>query len=57
MTGFAALPVAEQRSDAQWTGISKIIGPQWARLPVLTIGFLGVSVLWSVEISYGEFPQ
>jgi solute carrier family 45 protein 1/2/4 len=59
MTGLGALPLAEQgpsSPDAQWTGISKITGPQWFRLPVLTIGFLGVSVLWSVEMSYGEFP-
>jgi solute carrier family 45 protein 1/2/4 len=56
MTGFAALDLTEQGdSAAQWSGISKIIGPQWSRLPILTIGLLGVQVLWTVEMSYGQF--
>ena len=58
MTGFSALPLAEHgTSDAQWAGISKIMGPRWARLPILTIGLLGVQVFWSVEMSYGECPM
>jgi hypothetical protein len=60
MTAFASLPHVEQgpgASDVQWMGISKITGPQWARLPILTIGLLGVQVLWSVEMSYGEFQN
>lgn len=60
MTAFASLPHVEHgpgASDVQWIGISKITGPQWARLPILTIGLLGVQVLWSVEMSYGEFQN
>lgn len=56
MTGFSALPVAEeggQDEGVQLVGISKILGPSWLQLPALTIGLLGVQVLWSVEMSYG----
>ena len=56
MTGFAALPVAEeggQDEGVQLVGISKILGPGWLQLPALTIGLLGVQMLWSVEMSYG----
>lgn len=59
MTGFSALPVAEEGSQdegVQLVGISKILGPRWLRLPALTIGLLGVQVLWSVEMSYGAHP-
>lgn len=59
MTGFAALPVAEnggQDNDksVHLTGISKILGPSWLQLPALTIGLLGVQIMWSVEMSYGK---
>lgn len=56
MTGFSALPVAEeggQDEGVQLVGISKILGPSWLQTPALTIGLLGVQVLWSVEMSYG----
>lgn len=55
MTGFAALPIAEEggHEDVQLVGVSKILGPRWLQLPALTIGLLGVQVLWSVEMSYG----
>ena len=58
MTGFAALPIAEdggeQHDDnAHLTGGSKILGPRWLQLPTLTVGLLGVQVLWSIEVSYG----
>ena len=59
MTGFAALPVAEDggehNADVHLVGVSKIKGPRWLQLPMITIGLLGVQVLWSVEMSYGEF--
>ena len=57
MTGFSALPVSEegvQDERVQLVGISKILGPKWLQLPTITIGLLGVQVLWSVEMSYGE---
>ncbi|KAJ7628902.1 major facilitator superfamily domain-containing protein [Roridomyces roridus] len=32
----------------------RIHGPRWAHLPILTIGLLGVQILWSVEVSYAS---
>ncbi|KDQ54090.1 hypothetical protein JAAARDRAFT_136172 [Jaapia argillacea MUCL 33604] len=57
MTGFSALAVAEEgeREDgSQLTGVSKILGPRWLQIPNLTIGFLGVQVLWSIEMAYAS---
>ncbi|OBZ66441.1 General alpha-glucoside permease [Grifola frondosa] len=57
MTGFSAIPLAEDGGDrddsAHFAGVSKILGPRWAQLPAITVGLLGVQVLWSVEMSYG----
>ncbi|OCH90826.1 MFS general substrate transporter [Obba rivulosa] len=56
MTGFSALPLAEDGGEHDSThlaGVAKIIGPKWSRLPAITIGLLGVQVLWSIEMSYG----
>ncbi|KAI0340319.1 MFS general substrate transporter [Trametopsis cervina] len=56
MTGFAALPIAEDgghHDDSHLVGVSKVLGPRWLQLPALTVGLLGVQVLWSVEMSYG----
>lgn len=57
--GFAALPLAEDggaHDDGNHlTGVSKILGPRWLQLPAITIGLLGVQVLWSVEMSYGAW--
>ena len=30
-----------------------ILGPKWIKLPALTLGFIGLQALWSVEMSYG----
>jgi solute carrier family 45, member 1/2/4 len=57
MTGFNALPVADEAASdrsAQWAGVAKILGPPWARFPVITIGLAGVQVMWSIEMAYGE---
>ena len=54
--GFSALPVAddgEGEEDVRWSGVSRILGPRWLQLPMLTVGLLGVQVLWSVEMSQG----
>ncbi|KAF9441266.1 hypothetical protein P691DRAFT_779866 [Macrolepiota fuliginosa MF-IS2] len=55
MTGVFDLPLLEE-TDAQghqkFRGASRIIGPQWLHLPTLTIGLLGVQIIWSVEMSY-----
>lgn len=56
MTGFSALPIAEEGhhdDSSRWAGISKILGPKWLQLPTLTIGLLGVQMVWSMEMSYG----
>jgi len=57
MTGFNALPMADEagsEGSAQWTGVSKILGPLWARFPVITIGFAGLQVMWSIEMAYAS---
>ncbi|KAJ7179784.1 major facilitator superfamily domain-containing protein [Mycena filopes] len=48
MTGFGRLPPAEEHLQHR----ARILGPRWAHLPTLTIGLLGVQILWSVEMSY-----
>lgn len=58
MTGFAALPLSEQPdSGSQWAGVAKILGPRWAQLPSLTVGLVGVQLMWSVEMSYGALLE
>jgi len=58
MTGMSSLPLAQEEGDGQshqkFKGVSKIIGPKWSHLPTLTIGFLGIQIFWSVEMSYGK---
>lgn len=56
MTGFGSLSVSEsaENGDVRWAGRSRIMGPKWMQMPLLTIGLLGVQVLWSAEMSYGE---
>lgn len=52
--GFAALPLVEgQHAGVHLVGESRILGPALLQMPVLSIGLLGVQVLWSVEMSYG----
>ncbi|KXN89417.1 General alpha-glucoside permease [Leucoagaricus sp. SymC.cos] len=58
MTGISALPLAQEEGNGQghqkFRGVSKITGPTWSHLPTLTIGLLGVQILWSVEMSYAS---
>ncbi|KAG1752015.1 major facilitator superfamily domain-containing protein [Suillus lakei] len=56
MTGFSALPFAEDslNDESRWIGRARILGPPLTRLPTLTVGLLGVQVLWSVEMSYAS---
>jgi solute carrier family 45 protein 1/2/4 len=55
MTGFSSLPLTEPpASRRRFRGSSRILGPSWLHFPVLTIGFFGVSVFWSVETSYAS---
>ncbi|KAJ6562324.1 major facilitator superfamily domain-containing protein [Mycena capillaripes] len=51
--GFGPLPPAETSALHGGTAsAARILGPRWAQLPTLTIGLLGVQILWSVEMSY-----
>ena len=53
---FSLTTVPEDGPDQHhrsFKGVPRILGPKWAQLPVITIGMLGVSTLWSVEKSYG----
>ncbi|KAJ7732470.1 major facilitator superfamily domain-containing protein [Mycena maculata] len=53
MTGAFGLPLAESHARHDDTRSSSYIrGPRWTHLPTLTIGLLGVQILWSVEMSY-----
>jgi solute carrier family 45 protein 1/2/4 len=58
MTGFATsiaeLDQAQHVDGARWAGSAGVRGPKWAKLPLLTVGGLGMQVLWSVEMGYGE---
>ncbi|KAH9169534.1 MFS general substrate transporter [Lactarius sanguifluus] len=57
MTGFNALPMADEAGldgTAQWAGVARVLGPPWARFPVITIGFAGMQALWSVEMAYAS---
>ena len=56
--GFAALPIEDEgEEEVRWSGVSRILGPRWVQLPVLTVDLLGVQVLWSVEMSQGAPPH
>jgi len=57
MTGLSALPTADEAASegsAQWAGVAKVLGPAWARFPAITVGLVGVQVMWSIEMAYGE---
>ncbi|KAG6329987.1 hypothetical protein ID866_9101, partial [Astraeus odoratus] len=56
MTGSSGIILAEEdgMERGQLAGVSRILGPSWARLPTLTVGLLGVQILWSVEMSYAS---
>ncbi|KAF9036322.1 major facilitator superfamily domain-containing protein [Panaeolus papilionaceus] len=56
MVTFSALPSAEEGPDSQqkFKGVSRILGPKWAHMPIITIGLLGVQIFWSVEMSYAS---
>ncbi|KAK0205153.1 major facilitator superfamily domain-containing protein [Desarmillaria ectypa] len=55
MTGgsFTSLGTNEVNAG-RLTGHAYIYGPKHLHLPILTIGFLGIQLFWSVEQSYGS---
>jgi hypothetical protein len=54
MTGasFIQLDSSHDAGAASLEG-TPIRGPNWIKLPALTVGFIGLQALWSVEMSYG----
>lgn len=39
----------------QWVGAASVKGPKWGKLPLLTVGMLGIQCVWSIEMGYGKF--
>ena len=57
MTGSSFVPLdSEHDTGTASLEDTAILGPKWLKLPALTFGFIGVSALWSAEVSYGAFP-
>ncbi|KAJ4480223.1 major facilitator superfamily domain-containing protein [Lentinula aciculospora] len=53
--GFAVLDTGPSVSDGhRFSGVSYIRGPPWLHMPFLTIGLLGISIVWSVEMAYAS---
>ncbi|KAG8957705.1 hypothetical protein FRC03_009893 [Tulasnella sp. 419] len=53
MTGFSGPPTGSS-SGGTLTGVSRIKGPRWAKMPLVTVGMLGLQIVWSVEMSYAS---
>ncbi|KAK0484971.1 sucrose transporter [Armillaria novae-zelandiae] len=55
MTGGSLTSLGTSEANAgKLTGHAYIYGPKQLHLPILTIGFLGIQLFWSVEQSYGS---
>ncbi|KAK0236313.1 sucrose transporter [Armillaria nabsnona] len=55
MTGGSFTSLGTNEANAgKLTGHAYIYGPKYLHLPILTIGFLGIQLFWSVEQSYGS---
>ena len=55
MTGFIASFGPDPQCSAQkFRGTAHVFGPKWTHLPTLTVGMLGVSIFWSVEMGYAS---
>ncbi|KAJ3766900.1 sucrose transporter [Lentinula raphanica] len=53
--GFSVLDTGPSINDAhRFSGVSYIRGPSWLHMPTLTIGLLGISIVWSVEMAYAS---
>ncbi|KZV95562.1 MFS general substrate transporter [Exidia glandulosa HHB12029] len=51
--GFLAVDDDQQQVDEhrEWRGVARVMGPQWAKMPLSTIGMVGLQIVWSVEMS------
>ncbi|KAF8604825.1 hypothetical protein BDV93DRAFT_471300 [Ceratobasidium sp. AG-I] len=57
MTGSFALPIGDPNGELKgsvWAGRARVRGPRWAQLPLLTVGMLGLQIVWSVEMAYAS---
>ncbi|CAE6500593.1 unnamed protein product [Rhizoctonia solani] len=57
MTGSFGLPTGDSGGGFKgsvWAGRARVRGPRWAQLPFLTIGMLGLQIVWSVEMAYAS---
>ncbi|KAG8713879.1 hypothetical protein FRC11_010655 [Ceratobasidium sp. 423] len=57
MTGSFGLPTEDSSGEPKgsvWAGRARVRGPRWAQLPFLTIGMLGLQIVWSVEMAYAS---
>ncbi|KIY49686.1 MFS general substrate transporter [Fistulina hepatica ATCC 64428] len=54
--GFSFVPVTSDVDGGafSWKGVSRILGPPWAHLPIISVGLLGVQIFWSIEMSYAS---
>lgn len=58
MTGSSFIPLdSNHDTGAASLEDTPIIGPKWIKLPALTVGFIGLQALWSVEMSYGAHSR
>lgn len=51
--GFAALDASEN-APHRFAGQSRVYGPSFLQLPLITVVFFGVQIFWSVEMSYAS---
>ncbi|KAJ1300914.1 hypothetical protein OPQ81_003339 [Rhizoctonia solani] len=57
MTGSFGLPTGDSSGEPKgsvWAGRARVRGPRWVQLPFLTIGMLGLQIVWSVEMAYAS---
>ncbi|KDN44339.1 hypothetical protein RSAG8_05603, partial [Rhizoctonia solani AG-8 WAC10335] len=64
MTGSFGIPTGDSSGEPKgsvwagqgsvWAGRARVRGPRWAQLPFLTIGMLGLQIVWSVEMAYAS---
>ncbi|KAE9392066.1 hypothetical protein BT96DRAFT_1000693 [Gymnopus androsaceus JB14] len=53
--GFAVIDAGTSAAnDARFSGVAYIRGPSWLHMPALTVGMLGISIVWSVEMAYAS---
>ncbi|KAK8854544.1 hypothetical protein IAR55_003283 [Kwoniella newhampshirensis] len=43
-----------ERHSVQWIGTAGVKGPRWAKMPLLTVGMLGIQCVWSIEMGYAS---